>query len=133
MSGKSSSKVQRSCESSHRTWETSPAPLKMDKRMMSGIPKSRGLEVWKANVRPVQPLSLTLGAGVSTPSQVAVAARAAAVVVIQTEAVRWADGVIAGQVVNSRRITFPGRHGRSGVGGGGGGKAGAGNSEEAKI
>lgn len=57
------------------------------------------------------------------------AARAAAVVVAQAEAVGGADGVVAGQVVNPRPVTFPGRHGR---GGGGGGKGAAGKLQGGK-
>lgn len=86
MSGRSSSRVQRSRENSRRTWESSPAPLKMDTVI---IPGSVGL----LNVILKKLLSgdrqcearvatgLTLGASVPAPPQVAVAARAAAVIV----------------------------------------------------
>lgn len=46
------------------------------------------------------------------------AARAAAVVIAEAEAVGGADGVVAGQVVHAGDVTFPGRHGRGGRGGG---------------
>ena len=66
--------------------------------------------------------SLTLGAGVPSPPEVTVAAGASAFVIAETEAVRGAHGVVAGQVVHTRYLAFPGGHGR---GGGGGGQSGA--------
>lgn len=62
--------------------------------------------------------SLTLRASVPPSPKVAVAARASAVVITETEAVRGAHRIIAGQVVHTRYFTFPGGHGRGGSGGG---------------
>lgn len=62
--------------------------------------------------------SLTLRASVPSPSEVTVAAWASTVVIAETEAVRWAHSIIAGQVVHTRHLTFPGGHGWSGSGGG---------------
>lgn len=66
-------------------------------------------------------IPLTVGAGVAAASQVAVAARAAAIVVAEAEAVGRTHGVVAGQVVHTRHVAFPGGHGwRGGCGGCGG-------------
>lgn len=65
--------------------------------------------------------SLTVGAGVAAASQVAVAARATAIVVTEAEAVGRTHGVVAGQIVHTRHVAFPGGHGRRGGCGGGGG------------
>lgn len=124
MSGKSSSRVQRSCESGRRIWESSQPPLK----------KKQGTQRVKnscvhAKVKMSAPYfnrslhaSLTLGAGVPSPPEVTVAAGASAFVIAEAEAVRGAHGVVAGQVVHTRYLAFPGGHGR---GGGGGGQSGA--------
>lgn len=61
---------------------------------------------------------LTLRASVPSASEVTVAAWASTVVVAETEAVGGAHGVIAGQVVHTRCLAFPGGHGWGGSGGG---------------
>lgn len=61
---------------------------------------------------------LTLRASVPAPSEVAVTARASAVVITETEAVGGAHSIIAGQVVHTRHLTFPRGHGWGGSGGG---------------
>lgn len=45
-------------------------------------------------------------------------ARASTIIITETEAVGGAHSIIAGQVVHTRYVTFPGRHRRGGSGGG---------------
>lgn len=66
-------------------------------------------------------IALTVSTGFADASQVAVAARAAAVVVAEAEAVGRTHGVVTGQIVHTRHVAFPWGHGwRGGCGGGSG-------------
>lgn len=60
---------------------------------------------------------LTLRARVPSSSKVAVAARTAAFVISETEAVGRTHSIITAQVVHTRYLAFPGGRGRSRSGG----------------